>query len=246
MPLVWAEIFENHGIKHVSATDKEKSAYVLNSAQRSALDSAGIVPQKGVSFDATVLLDPSKKSVAASYYHSERSAAAERAPEPRMGLEFITSWLNVGDNVLIGNIGSEVFALKLPGLPPTEEQVGTDISNKARTSTILNLARKAHSAPRTRTVVREEFVRAPYVVEAALRRAKGECETPARACAYFVRDDGTTYLEVHHIVPLGEGGFDSVENVAALCPHCHRELHSGRERAALRAALAAHVAAKVI
>ena len=31
--------------------------------------------------------------------------------------------------------------------------------------------------------------------------------------------------ERDHLVPLGEGGTDTVENVAALCPNCHRRMH---------------------
>jgi len=30
---------------------------------------------------------------------------------------------------------------------------------------------------------------------------------------------------VHHIIPLADGGPDTLENVAALCPNCHRKMH---------------------
>lgn len=33
------------------------------------------------------------------------------------------------------------------------------------------------------------------------------------------------YLEVHHIKILSHGGSDSVENVVALCPNCHKKIH---------------------
>jgi len=35
-------------------------------------------------------------------------------------------------------------------------------------------------------------------------------------------------LEVHHKVPLAEGGDDTVENAIALCPNCHRHAHYGK------------------
>lgn len=31
-------------------------------------------------------------------------------------------------------------------------------------------------------------------------------------------------LEVHHIVPLSEGGSDNLENLVTVCPNCHRKL----------------------
>jgi 5-methylcytosine-specific restriction endonuclease McrA len=44
----------------------------------------------------------------------------------------------------------------------------------------------------------------------------------------FVCVDGTKYSEVHHIVPLAEGGEDVLSNVACLCPAHHREAHVGK------------------
>ncbi len=52
--------------------------------------------------------------------------------------------------------------------------------------------------------------------------------------APFDRENGTPFLEVHHIIPLSEGGKDTVENTAALCPNCHREVHFGNMRQVLR------------
>lgn len=33
------------------------------------------------------------------------------------------------------------------------------------------------------------------------------------------------FLEQHHIIPRAKGGSDGIENVIALCPNCHREVH---------------------
>jgi len=41
----------------------------------------------------------------------------------------------------------------------------------------------------------------------------------------FVKDDGTPYIEVHHIIPLCRGGEDAVWNLAVLCAHHHRKSH---------------------
>lgn len=33
------------------------------------------------------------------------------------------------------------------------------------------------------------------------------------------------FLEVHHVKWLAKGGSDTVNNVVALCPNCHRKMH---------------------
>lgn len=45
---------------------------------------------------------------------------------------------------------------------------------------------------------------------------------------------GAVYLETHHIVPLSEGGADSLMNVVALCPNDHRRAHYSLEQLAIR------------
>ena len=89
---------------------------------------------------------------------------------------------------------------------------------------------------------RTDFVRNPFVVAAALFRAKGKCEMPGCSRDLFKRLDGSVYLEVHHVIPLGEGGDDVLDNVAALCPHCHREQHFGKNSVSQRETLSAHIA----
>ncbi|MFH1897157.1 MAG: HNH endonuclease [Candidatus Desantisbacteria bacterium] len=41
----------------------------------------------------------------------------------------------------------------------------------------------------------------------------------------FLREDGTPYIEVHHIVPLCKGGEDGLWNLSVLCAHHHRMAH---------------------
>ena len=76
------------------------------------------------------------------------------------------------------------------------------------------------------------YIRDARVRAVALKRAAGCCEY----CGVpgFVRTDGAVYLETHHIVPLHEGGPDTVANVICLCPNHHREAHFGADAAALR------------
>lgn len=56
-------------------------------------------------------------------------------------------------------------------------------------------------------------------------RAKGICDL----CGYeapFVDKSGVPYLETHHLITLSSGGPDVIYNTVALCPNCHRKIHS--------------------
>jgi len=63
-----------------------------------------------------------------------------------------------------------------------------------------------------------------YISEYAKRRAKGKCQLCMKP-APFANKEGEPYLESHHIEWLSKGGRDSIENVVALCPNCHRKMH---------------------
>jgi 5-methylcytosine-specific restriction protein A len=59
-------------------------------------------------------------------------------------------------------------------------------------------------------------------------RSQGLCEYCNKAA--FVKDDGTAYIETHHIIALAEDGSDRLWNVIALCAGHHREAHFGAHR----------------
>lgn len=73
-----------------------------------------------------------------------------------------------------------------------------------------------------------DYNRNPDVVAEALYRAKGICEKCRQFAPFTKKSNGEPYLEVHHIKPLSQGGEDSLENVKAICPNCHREMHFGK------------------
>ncbi len=81
--------------------------------------------------------------------------------------------------------------------------------------------------PEKRNVQVVEFIRNPDVVAEVLERAAGFCQQCGQPAPFVRRSDGSPYLEVHHIVPLADGGNDTVENAVALCPNCHRKRHYG-------------------
>lgn len=80
------------------------------------------------------------------------------------------------------------------------------------------------------------YVRDPNVIVWVLEAANGRCEVCDQP-APFVREDGSPYLEVHHVRPLAEGGPDTVDNAVAACPNCHRRLHYAEDRLSVRGAV---------
>ncbi|EOX4797264.1 HNH endonuclease signature motif containing protein [Vibrio diabolicus] len=80
------------------------------------------------------------------------------------------------------------------------------------------------------------YMRSGKVKGWVIRRADGNCELCGDD-APFEKEDGTPFLEVHHLTRLKDDGPDTVENCAALCPNCHRKLHYSSERKALTKAL---------
>lgn len=87
----------------------------------------------------------------------------------------------------------------------------------------------ASKVPPKVQVISVGYRRNPDVIVTVLRRAKGHCEECSNPAPFNRRSDGSPYLEVHHSIPLSEGGEDTVENAMAVCPNCHREAHYGPE-----------------
>lgn len=88
-----------------------------------------------------------------------------------------------------------------------------------------------------------QFVRCPLVRAWTLDRAQGRCEC-CGAEAPFMDDEGEAFLESHHVKWLAQGGDDTPENAAAVCPNCHRMLHHGSNRVQLQARLALRIQAR--
>ena len=86
-------------------------------------------------------------------------------------------------------------------------------------------AKKACEKVGTRQSTVTHYQRNIYLSEFAKRRANGYCELCEKQ-APFINNDGIPFLETHHIVWLSKGGQDSIQNTVALCPNCHRKMHS--------------------
>jgi hypothetical protein len=238
----WASIFDNYGIKSVTPTDKLKGAYVPTAAQRSAMAAAGLQPSSGAVkavHSLGVLSDPSLTTMQVSYYNSERVGSG-RSPEPRIGQGLIP-WISIGDTIVIGNVGGKVLVAKAGAANVSAQDTGRRLASEVDPATILFRAKKAKGKPAQRERKATDFVRNPWVVAGALSRGGGKCEMPGCATQLFTRDDNRPFLEVHHVMPLAEGGDDTLVNAAALCPMCHRELHHGKLRHKKRKTLETYI-----
>jgi predicted HNH restriction endonuclease len=99
--------------------------------------------------------------------------------------------------------------------------------------------RRAAVKPNTRLATTRTFDRDPIVIAVAEVRANFQCEVPSCQHVSFISTDGNAYCEVHHIQPLSEGGSDTIDNVACICPCHHREAHHGVAASKIREALVA-------
>ncbi|MCX8282457.1 HNH endonuclease [Phyllobacterium sp. 0TCS1.6C] len=95
----------------------------------------------------------------------------------------------------------------------------------------------ANESPGKTQTTSSVFERSRHVRDYVVARAKGHCEG-CRAPAPFLRASGVPYLEPHHIRRLTDGGPDDPRHVIALCPNCHRRVHSGADGSIYNASLA--------
>jgi 5-methylcytosine-specific restriction endonuclease McrA len=79
------------------------------------------------------------------------------------------------------------------------------------------------------------FVCDPAVAAWVLQEAAGQCES-CREMAYET-DSGRSYLEIHHVIPLDEGGSDTIANAVGVCETCHGKLHRWKHRDSLKQSL---------
>jgi 5-methylcytosine-specific restriction enzyme A len=105
----------------------------------------------------------------------------------------------------------------------TEIKISQNDSSEQRMKRIKAASKK----PARMSVVSYTYKRNADVVTETLLRAKGVCDNCGKPGPFVRASDGTIYLEVHHVRPLSQGGEDTLKNVRALCPNCHRQAHFG-------------------
>jgi len=151
----------------------------------------------------------------------------------------------IGEALLVGHhetIGPDkngnnrkiiVFELELRPSHSVEAELAVDADVK-------NLKRKDMSELRMLAMMRsttqatsEQRIAQTYRRSEAIKlyvrkRANGFCEA-CKAPAPFLTKKGEPYLEPHHTTRLADGGPDHPRYVAAICPTCHRRIHSGAD-----------------
>ena len=94
----------------------------------------------------------------------------------------------------------------------------------ARASKISGEHAKSSTASH-RFVKTVQYERSAEIARLTKERANGICELCGNPAPFLKKDD-TPYLECHHIEWLSHGGKDTIENTVALCPNCHRKMHT--------------------
>lgn len=82
------------------------------------------------------------------------------------------------------------------------------------------------SAPAKRAPIKR------LTLHAVALRDQNQCTFTASAASRKLRCDQKRWLDVHHIVPLNEGGSDDLENLTTLCKAHHRMSHRSLSRSA--------------
>ena len=123
--------------------------------------------------------------------------------------------------IWISKISASEFSKICSTCNPSVESINFD------TQSLDTIDNDASPHPRAYLSQMLVFRRDRKVVDATLKRALGVCERCGHPAPFVRRSDGEPFLEVHHTIPLSEGGIDRIENTEALCPNCHREAHFG-------------------
>lgn len=100
-----------------------------------------------------------------------------------------------------------------------EQQIQQISDNRLRKIVLNTTPKKSYRECMTKVYSRNMFLS-----EWVKRSANGFCCLCLQK-APFLTLNGDPYLETHHIVWLSKGGDDSLENMVALCPNCHRKMH---------------------
>lgn len=111
----------------------------------------------------------------------------------------------------------------LPPSPELEAKV-----RRLRKATVL-LPPAGNERPPRKKVSTFQVWRDPAVKAWVLRSSKGRCAS-CGSPAPFSADDDLPFLEVHHVIPLADGGPDTITNAVAVCPNCHRAFHLAKDR----------------
>lgn len=87
---------------------------------------------------------------------------------------------------------------------------------------LVKLSEKQKNIRKISTVV-ESYSRNSTLSELVKKIAAGKCQLCKNDAPFYV--ESIPYLESHHVKWLSNGGTDTIDNMVALCPNCHRKMH---------------------
>ena len=158
--------------------------------------------------------------------------AANLLREADLEREFNRLWMSTAGNSEPALDAKAAQELAEAAARRLEDQGLDDLLARYHASLAVRPARPRASSATTRVYERDQLV-----IAIARKRAGHRCEVPGCDHPPFMAADGLPYSEVHHVIPLAEGGEDRIENAACLCPSHHREVHLGNQRRVLEAQL---------
>ena len=82
----------------------------------------------------------------------------------------------------------------------------------------------------------ERFKRSKQIVDDVKKAAEYRCQGCGSKSEWTTMA-GVPYCEAHHVIALGDDGFDCDANLAVLCANCHKEVHYSSQRDSARDAL---------
>jgi len=221
--------FGNCACKIVSKTDVEKGAYLPNKEQREIMSSLNFVPMHENYISIKELF--TNRDLTISYYPSERIGSG-RSAEIRMGLSDLISYINVGDEILFTHDNENIYIYNIT--QGSDSETEDAIHLQMDIDLLKNRANNVNSRPTQIEQTVRIYPRNNTLKNYVKRRSDYSCEMPNCHYRAFKKIDGEAYIEVHHVIPLSEGGEDSVNNTVALCPNCHRKLHYAGNKEELR------------
>lgn len=232
----------------INITNKKLESQLEN-RRLFALNKTGHWPIKKVAIDhglenQTILLLYNQGSSAVLYSgtcHKVEISAYTKKNDPRYTLTSKKPWKPLGEvHVSFSRffegfpIGGNPVAIWFDDKTgQSSSKIEADLQRDINASTKLSRADRlerlkiAPRLPRKINVMTTVFNRNPHVIVEVRERAQGRCEACLKPAPFLRRGDNLPYLEVHHRIPLADGGEDTIENAIALCPNCHRRAHFG-------------------
>ena len=222
--------FPNYAIKTVSKTDVGKSAYVPNMQQKEIFNFFEINPLDRRQ-DIQIKELFSNRVLTISYYASQREGA-NRPIEPRMGLTDLISYISIGDEILFTHDQQNIFIYNLSR--STDNEIEEKIYSQIDINLLKTKANNINPHPNQVVQTITTYPRNNTLKNYVKQRSNYLCEMPNCNYRSFSKKNGELYIEVHHVIPLSEGGEDSISNTVALCPNCHRALHYANNKEELK------------